>query len=174
MGLPKIRFSTVRAHAAVAAGAWLFDAFVWGGAGLGFLAELVGCLIGAVQVLRGVFGARDRMLTGALVTLVYVVALALSGVALDWHGRGARARAQPIIDALDAYHAAHGDYPRSLAELTPSYLPSIPRAKYTLWEGEYWFAPAVPERHAQLLFVLYPPTGCRYFDFETRQWGTTR
>lgn len=37
------------------------------------------------------------------------------------------AAAAPVIDALAAYHAGRQDYPVSLDELVPDYLPAIPQ-----------------------------------------------
>ncbi len=34
---------------------------------------------------------------------------------------------QPIIEALEAYHDANGQYPRNLEELVPAFIPAYPR-----------------------------------------------
>ncbi len=171
MKLPKVRIATLRAHAIVASVALAVDAFLWGGVALLILAALVGFLSGLALMVRGIFAERERILTGALVVATYVVALLILARIVALHSTGAQARAEPVIRAIDAYRAAHGDYPRNLAELVPAYLPSIPRARYTLWMSEYWFSPPVPERDAWLSFTLAPPIGARHFDLDTRRWG---
>ena len=36
------------------------------------------------------------------------------------------AASEPVIAALEMYHAEHGSYPEKLADLVPAYLPAIP------------------------------------------------
>jgi hypothetical protein len=143
----------VRRHAVIASLVFVCDAFLWGAPLLWWI------------------GARDRILTGTLVMSEYVGATVVMAMVLSAHLRGAMDRAKPVIDALDAYQAAHGDYPGDLAELTPTYLPKIPRAKYTLWMGEYSLAHAVEDRGPLLLFVTIPPFTAKYFDLKARTWG---
>src|SRR5512143_3453917 len=65
--------------------------------------------------------------------LVTICALALACLAMSAcpaPGKGAKAErcyaeAQPIIDALTAFHRARNAYPASLSELVPTYLDSV-------------------------------------------------
>jgi hypothetical protein len=52
----------------------------------------------------------------------------------------AETNAAKIITACEQFNEANGRYPKSLNELIPEYLPSIPRAKYCLFGGgfHYW------------------------------------
>ena len=43
-----------------------------------------------------------------------------------WGMRIAARRAQPIVAALEAYHADRGNYPPALSELVPDHLPRVP------------------------------------------------
>ena len=65
--------------------------------------------------------------------LVATCTLALACIAMSAcpaPGKGAKAKrgyaeAQPVIDALTAFHLAHNAYPASLSELVPTYLNSV-------------------------------------------------
>ena len=49
-------------------------------------------------------------------------------------------RAEPVIAALDKFHAAHGHYPRKLDELVPQYIAdraALAPYRYGVWKGEY-------------------------------------
>ena len=81
----------------------------------------------------------------------------------------AEANAPPIIAACEEFHGANGRFPRTLDELVPRYLPSIPRAKYCLTFGEfcYWNN----EEHPILVWQVLPPFVRKIYSFEDRRWG---
>ena len=87
----------------------------------------------------------------------------------------ARARAATVIAAVDRYHAERGSYPKALADLVPTYLPSIPRAKYQTF-GEFTYIdgrtgdPGAEQRPI-LLYVALPPFGRPTYDFRSHSWG---
>jgi hypothetical protein len=53
--------------------------------------------------------------------------------------RIAEANATKIIGACKEFHTANGRYPRTLDELVPKYMPSVPRAKYCLDIGKFLY-----------------------------------
>lgn len=77
---------------------------------------------------------------------VLLVAFCVGGVLLFMQlnqppGKGAAAEegyrlSQPVIDALEKFHAARGDYPASLPELIPTYLPQLPE-RATAFQLQY-------------------------------------
>lgn len=62
--------------------------------------------------------------------------IALGNTALQW--KIAETNADRIIKACEQFHVANGRYPKTLDELVPQYLPSVPRAKYCLL-GVFWY-----------------------------------
>src|SRR5579859_1760638 len=134
MWRPTIHVPTVRRHAIVAVVTFVLDGFAWGIPLLVRIVGVIGCICGLALIVSGLFARRERILTGLLVVLTYFGVFLLVGyVCFGLHNEGARFRARPVIRALDAYRADHGAYPSDLEELTPAYLPRIPRAKDTLW-----------------------------------------
>jgi hypothetical protein len=81
----------------------------------------------------------------------------------------AQANAPKIIAACEEFHAANGRFPKTLDELVPRYLPSVPRAKYCLIYGDfsYWYL----DSHPILEWCVIPPYGRRIYDFDRRQWN---
>ena len=74
------------------------------------------------------------------------VLLALVTVSCDDPGEGRKAtrgyaRAQPVIDALEAFRSERGSYPESLVQLVPAFLPAsalvVPTAAQERYPLEY-------------------------------------
>jgi hypothetical protein len=80
------------------------------------------------------------------------------------------ANAPLIIKACEDFHAANGKFPKTLDELVPQYLTSIPRAKYCLAFGEfrYW---KLDDERALLEWCVMPPYGWKIYNFDDRRWG---
>ncbi len=81
----------------------------------------------------------------------------------------AEENAQRIIAACDEFHAAKGRYPKTLDELVPDYLASVPQAKYCLSFGEFTYFNS--SGSPMLMWCVVPPYGRKHFDFEDRRWG---
>ncbi len=55
-------------------------------------------------------------------------------------------RARPVVQALAAYQSHHGEYPASIGELVPRYLPHVPSMGYgNLRELQYYRAASPPK-----------------------------
>ena len=84
--------------------------------------------------------------------------------------RIAEANALQVVAACEEYHAAHGTFPKSLDELVPQHMRSVPRAKYCAgpWcHFAYYFNQGKP----MLVWYVVPPYYRRIYDFNTRQWS---
>ncbi len=71
-------------------------------------------------------------------------------------------RAQPILDALDAYRADHDEWPKELTDLVPEHIESIPDPGLS-FEGEWLYerGPAPTEDPGVYdLFVAVPADFC--------------
>ena len=79
----------------------------------------------------------------------------------------ARRHAEMIIKACTIYRADKGVYPTKLDELVPAYLSSVPRAKYDLFAGNFFYM--IADEHL-LMWVELPPFGQQVYDFEKAKW----
>ncbi len=82
--------------------------------------------------------------------------------------RISEANAVRIIAACEEYHAANGKFPKTLDDLVPRYMPSIPPAKYCLG-GKFVYSSSGEEYHI-LLWQEAPPYFRKVYQFETRRW----
>jgi hypothetical protein len=108
-------------------------------------------------------GWRLALLRIAIPALTLAVVLANNS--LQW--RIAEANSTEIIAACEAFHAANGTYPKTLGELVPRYMASVPRAKYCLIFGEFVYFPEQP----MLMWYAIPPYGREIYNFEERRWS---
>src|SRR4029077_12640957 len=81
----------------------------------------------------------------------------------------ARSHAELIIQACKQYQKSHGIFPPTLHALVQEYLRSVPRAKYSLIFGDYWYS-EWKGRH-DLMWIEIPPFGRPYYIFEEARWG---
>ncbi len=78
----------------------------------------------------------------------------------------AEANGRRIVAACEEFHAAKGRFPKTLDELVPEYLPSVPRAKYCLAYGQFLYSNC----GAPLVWYVVPPYYRKIYDFHTRHW----
>jgi hypothetical protein len=81
----------------------------------------------------------------------------------------ARSRAEMVIAAINAFHAAQSRYPDALQALVPAYLPSVPHAKYTLLSNDFRYLHSGDG--ALLMYAALPPFGRPVYNFKTQRWG---
>jgi len=108
-------------------------------------------------------GWKLRVLRAAFPAVTLGVAVANSAFQL----RVAETNAARIVAACEEFQAAHGRFPDSLEQLLPRYLPSIPRARYSLLFGEFVY---VNLGKPMLVWYIVPPFGRKVYDFEIRRW----
>ncbi len=109
---------------------------------------------------------RSRALVAA-----WAVWLAVGGLLAGWSRfnlRLAERRADVVIDACRRFESDHRRLPASLGELVPGYIPSVPRANWTIL-GHFVYE---PERRA--LSFLAPWPFERTYSFATGEWDGHR
>jgi hypothetical protein len=86
--------------------------------------------------------------------------------------RIAEANAARIIAACEEFHIATGNYPKTLENLVPRYLPTIPRAKYCLGLGhfQYFNVDGGPLFQPCLSWHFMSPYDWNTYYFEDRRW----
>ena len=99
---------------------------------------------------------------------VFLGALALVIVMVNVNARIAPLRAQRLIDAIESYRAATGDYPQKLDDLVPKFIDGVPRAQYTLG-GEFFYLRLAPTEPPTLRYNPHGMDHCIYF-FKDKRW----
>lgn len=101
------------------------------------------------------------------VAAVYAVLLVATLSVITWSWRVAQRRANPVISAVHRYHSEHGQYPATLDELVPAYLPSIPHAGFTRVSRDFWYYNGRPQLKFSGMWH-----GVFSYDFPTESWTT--
>lgn len=83
--------------------------------------------------------------------------------------RIAESNVRRVIAACEAFRAAEGEYPKTLDDLAPRFLPAVPPAKYCLIWNRFWYFHH-PER-SFLFWHVVPPYGRKIWNFEDRRWS---
>jgi hypothetical protein len=119
------RNNVLLAGVTLAIGVFVLEAYVLDG-------WFIGLFVAVTLGLVGAYRKRDLGIVGLALAMFgsIVVARHLNNVAAE--NRGAR-----IAEACGAFRRDHGNYPESLADLVPAYLPSIPDGKLTR-RGRKW------------------------------------
>jgi hypothetical protein len=81
--------------------------------------------------------------------------------------RIAESNAARIVEACEEFHTANGRYPKTLGELVPKYMSSVPHAKYCLAFGEFLYS----DKQPVLMWYAVPPYGREIYNFEGKNWS---
>lgn len=105
--------------------------------------------------------------------LIYVAVIALSAGTLHLHNQVAQRRAVAVIGAIERYQRDQGQYPHTLDDLVPAYLPAVPRAKLTLTFNRFSYSDGGDEG-GSLRWTRLPPYGLARYSFKERRWTLGR
>ena len=84
----------------------------------------------------------------------------------------AEGNAEKIIAACEKFHAENSRYPKTLDELVPQYLSSVPRAKYCMDPfGQFMYWNFEEDNDAALVWYVVPPFGRSVYNFKEQRWG---
>ena len=93
--------------------------------------------------------------------------------------RGAKIRAEQVIEACEKHKQATGEYPVSLDQLIPKFLTQIPNARklgmmtqstFQYYKGASESLTSTTNAHV-LVYTSIPPFGKSYYVFEEQRWG---
>ncbi len=104
-------------------------------------------------------------LTKALIYGLVSIAVFSSNVI---NNKIARNRANTLIQVIENFHQTTGQYPRTLTELVPSYIPKIPKAKYTLMFNDFRYNNY--KSNISIFYVSLPPFGRPTYVFNLKEW----
>ncbi len=143
----------------------VFDVILSGSFLISYLVCPVWFLVSVVKGAIRLPGWRIALFRIAAPVMTLGIVLTLNEV--QW--KIAEIQAERIINACEEFHDANGRYPQSLNELVPRHLRSIPRAKYCLMFGDFWYFGS--NEAPSLMWVKIPPFGRAIYNFEDRRWG---
>ena len=149
-------------HVVISAALFALEAVV----GVGLLGMGIGFVMMLVALASAIGSSGQRKHHLGVAVIYAVLCVSTMGVILsNW--RVAQDRAGPVIAAIEQFHSDRGRYPSTLEELCPSYLPSIPRAGYTLVGRRYGYIADRPQIYFPAMFH-----GVVAYDFPTHGWRT--
>ncbi len=131
---PGERQANVHVHALVALAIFLVSAIVMDSLGFGIMSVLAAIIWVASRAGRGCSRRARLAMIG-----VYVLALAMVFGVKVLNYRVSHANARVIIAACEAYKEKKGEYPAELQDLVPGCLSEVPRARYTVMSGGFWY-----------------------------------
>jgi len=151
---------------------YAFDGLVVGEGFIGVFVFLVAFLAGGIRILVAA-RRKDRTLVrfhAARIGVYLLMAVAIVGT-IYVNNRIARHRAERVIAACRQYETQYHRLPDRLQELVPKFLPSVPRAKYTLLFGDFTYFLSFEKKH-HLYYVAFPPLTRVIYSFESGRWST--
>lgn len=155
---------------------FLFDGVIGGQGFFSLLMLVVGV---PVLLIRAALARKDApLLKRRLASVgIYAGAALATIVVVRLDQAGARVRADLVIMACEEFKKAEGDYPKTLAELTPKFLPAIPRARQVGMVKEFMYLVSGPNEFVKgtnvhtLIYTAIQPIGRSYYVFEEKRWG---
>jgi hypothetical protein len=100
-------------------------------------------------------------------TPALILGIVVTNALIQW--KIADANGERLVRACESFHSENGKYPKTLSELVPRYLPSIPPAKYSL-DGEFYYVNS-DGLAPMLWWDKFGPLHKVYF-FDTKEWRT--
>ncbi|MEO5727553.1 MAG: hypothetical protein ABI134_17905 [Byssovorax sp.] len=158
-------------HGCVAAFLYGVDAFLFSQGAIAGIVTIAMVLLGIVRLVRGVVADRRYIRSGFTIIAIYSMMMAAVVVTIRANNRMARERADEIVVALKRYRSATGDFPVRLEELVPEYMPTVPRAKYTLLFNKFHYHCDPMKHQGSLMYVDVPPFGRPTYRLDTDTWG---
>ncbi len=134
--------------------------------GIGLFGGGVG-LVCAIVFLSLAIADRQRRSQNFRNAAIYALLFIATLTVISSSARLARRRAIPVISAVNRYRSEHGQYPASLEQLVPAYLPSIPHAGFTRISQDFRYYNDRPQLYFAGMFH-----GVFAYDFPTESWTT--
>ena len=104
-------------------------------------------------------------LTKALIYGLVAIAVFSSNIINNKIAKGC---ANDLIQVIENYHQTTGQYPQTLTELVPTYLPNVPKAKYTLIFNSFTYVNY--QGNVSLFYTALPPFGRPTYVFNRKEW----
>lgn len=77
--------------------------------------------------------------------------------------------AEEMVAAVEKYRSRHGEYPRSLEDLVPEFMPAIPVVRYTFPAAQFEYFRLGPD--PVLAYTAAPPFTRPTYDFAQAKWS---
>lgn len=149
-------------HLAIAGSLLAFEGWL----GIGIFGGGVG-LVCAVVFAVLVITDKRRRLEHSLKAAIYALLLIATLSLVSASARLAQRRAAPVISAVNRYRSERAQYPGTLDQLVPVYLPSIPHAGFTRISRDFRYDNGRPQLYFAGIFH-----GVFAYDFPAESWTT--
>lgn len=95
--------------------------------GLGWFAACMSLFVGALTLLSLLFGrTKEKQERLAWCAALFFFGGIGAGIGMEYNIQVRKAELEPVIRALEAFHAARDRYPAKAGELVPQFLPELP------------------------------------------------
>ncbi|HKM90526.1 MAG TPA: hypothetical protein VJX29_07925 [Candidatus Acidoferrales bacterium] len=144
----------------LAAVLFLVDAPITGSGAISLLLDAA-ILFVALPLLIRARARKDLPRAGQLArhAAIYGLAAVASICFNIWNDTAAVRRAGQVVEACREFQAKNHRWPATLEELTPEFLPAVPRANYTLLFGDFQYSATGGPGPPALSYVNNPPFG---------------
>ena len=145
---------------------FITDAFILGQGGPALI-----LLIWGLLVLIGAILAKNRSASAHRFGRagLYIVSALAVFCTIYFNNHLARSRGEDLVAALQKFHSANGRWPGRLSELSPRFIPEVPRAKATVLFGSFEYG-VLQGRHF-LSYTEIPPFGRWVYYPEEGAWA---
>lgn len=154
-------------HIAVAAIIFVTGAVVMDSFSLALVCTIAG-IIWALSGKRGRYSTKQKLVRVGIYGIAFAMVLGVKAV----NNRISLRNAGTIISACEKYLAENGEYPGSLSDLVPAYLPQVPTARYTGMSGNfrYYRYSGQAGSNFRLLYVYEAPFGRNVYISAEKRW----
>ena len=120
-----------------------------------------------VSLIRnGIVGTEWRLARFRIAMPALTLGIALANTSIQL--KIADINGERVVKACEAFHTDNGRYPKTLNELVPRYLPSVPRAKYCMVGHFIYYN--LEEGFPPMLWWNKWGYVNRHYYFETKEW----
>ena len=176
-GLPK-KSKSMKLHLVVASILFVFDALVSGQGVITFLVLATFLCKATIQALIAVTKKNPFPKQAFVKAGIYLGCFLAIVSTILVNNRIASKRAEVIVSAIKQYKEKHSRFPDSLQNLVPEFLPSVPKAKYSLAFNEFTYRRFPkgrlsddPLEGALFYYTTLPPFGRPTYNFKKDHWG---
>ncbi|MFH1117767.1 MAG: hypothetical protein V1792_27925 [Pseudomonadota bacterium] len=160
------RPQTPRSAVATAIFLFILDAFILGSPSWAVFTAGVVILWMIPRTLVALIRKEPSTAVRGITLAVYVVMAAASFSAYTANMHLAKERSDDVIRAVDGFHSKYRRYPKSLDEVVPEFLKSVPRANYKLLFGNFRYVHS--EDKPFLMYYGWPPFQRLYYNFASK------
>jgi len=159
--------TSLRRTVLIAVSVFLIDTFIT--ANIGFTMYILAFVV-LWMIPKALFALKKKEIfrIRALRVAVYLVMVVASVTAFAGNNYLAQHRATDLIKKVYAFKEKNHRYPKTLDEMVPEFISSVPFAKVTLLFGRFGYSTF--QDRTTLMYYGFAPFERKYYNFESRRW----